>query len=159
MELRILLTINVLTAYYLFLMPSASVRSILFLLFVPMFAWNFPLISLIFLKKSLVFPILFSSSFSLLTEEAFFYFFLLFFRTLQPDGYISPCLLCLSFLFSQLFIRPLQTTILPFCIFPPWGWNLGDDHHLLYNVMNLCSQFFRHSIRSNPLKIFFTSTV
>ena len=38
---------------------SASVRSILFLSFiVPIFAWNVPLISLIFLKRSLVLPIL-----------------------------------------------------------------------------------------------------
>ena len=49
-----------------FLISSASVRSILFLSFiVPIFAWNVPLISLIFLKRSLVFPILLSSSISL----------------------------------------------------------------------------------------------
>ena len=32
-------------------------------------------------------------------------------------------LLCLSFSFSQLFERPPQTTILPFCISFPWGWS------------------------------------
>ena len=48
---------------HLFLISSASVRSILFLSFiVPIFAWNVPLISLIFLKRSLVFPILLFSS-------------------------------------------------------------------------------------------------
>ena len=42
-----------------FLISSASVRSIPFLSFIePIFAWNFPLLSLIFLKRSLVFPIL-----------------------------------------------------------------------------------------------------
>ena len=42
-----------------FLISSASVRSILFLSFIaPIFAWNVPLVSLIFLKRSLVFPIL-----------------------------------------------------------------------------------------------------
>ena len=47
---------------HLFLISSASVTSILFLSFiVPIFAWNVPLVSLIFLKRSLVFPILFSS--------------------------------------------------------------------------------------------------
>ena len=41
-------------------MSSASVRSIPFLSFIALiFAWNIPLVSLIFLKRSLVFPILF----------------------------------------------------------------------------------------------------
>ena len=51
---------------HLFLISSASVRSIPFLSFiVPIFAWNVPLVSLIFLKRSLVFPILLFSSISL----------------------------------------------------------------------------------------------
>ena len=51
---------------YLFLIYSASVRSIPFLSFIePIFAWNVPLVFLIFLKRSLVFPILFFSSISL----------------------------------------------------------------------------------------------
>ena len=53
-------------SYHLFLISSASVRSILFLSFiVSIFAWNVPLVSLIFLKSSLVFPILLFSSTSL----------------------------------------------------------------------------------------------
>ena len=59
---------------YLFLISSASVRSIPFLSFiVPTFAWNVPLVSLIFLKRSLVFPILLFSSISLhwLLKKAF----------------------------------------------------------------------------------------
>ena len=51
---------------HLFLISSASVRSIPFLSFiVPIFAWNVPLVSLIFLKRSLIFPILSFSSISL----------------------------------------------------------------------------------------------
>ena len=51
---------------HLFLIFSASVRSIPFLSFIePIFAWNVPLVSLIFLKRSLVFPILLFSSISL----------------------------------------------------------------------------------------------
>ena len=51
---------------HLFLISSASVRSIPFLSFIgPIFAWNIPLVSLIFLKRSLVFPILLFSSISL----------------------------------------------------------------------------------------------
>ena len=51
---------------HLFLISSASVRSIPFLSFTePIFVWNVPLVSLVFLKKSLVFPILLFSSLSL----------------------------------------------------------------------------------------------
>jgi len=51
---------------HLFLISPASVRSIPFQSFiVPIFAWNVPLVSLIFLKRSLVFPILLFSSISL----------------------------------------------------------------------------------------------
>ena len=48
-----------------FLISSASVRSLPFLLFIePTFAYNVPLVFLIFLKRSLVFPILLFSSIS-----------------------------------------------------------------------------------------------
>ena len=48
---------------HLFLISSASVKPIKFLSFiVPIFAWNVPLVSLILLKRSLVFPILLFSS-------------------------------------------------------------------------------------------------
>ena len=51
---------------HLFLISSASVRSRPYLSFIePIFAWNVPLVSQIFLKRSLVFPILFFSSISL----------------------------------------------------------------------------------------------
>ena len=51
---------------HFFLISSASVRYIQFLSFIkPIFAWNIPLLSLIFLKRSLVFPILLFSSISL----------------------------------------------------------------------------------------------
>ena len=52
-------------SYHLFLTSSASVRSIPFLSFIePIFAWNLPLVSLVYLKRSLVFPILFFTSIS-----------------------------------------------------------------------------------------------
>ena len=51
---------------HLFLISSSSVRSTLFLFFIePIFAWNVPLVSLIFLKRSRVLPILLFSSVSL----------------------------------------------------------------------------------------------
>ena len=53
-------------SYHLFLISSASLRSIPFLSFIePIFAWNVLLVSLIFLKRSLIFPILLLSSISL----------------------------------------------------------------------------------------------
>ena len=61
--------------YHLFLISSASLRSVQFLSFiVPIFAWNVPLVSLIFLKRSnLSHPIFFFLYFfTLVTEEGFF---------------------------------------------------------------------------------------
>ena len=88
---------------HLFLISSASVRSIPFLSFiVPIFAWNIPLVSLIFLKRSLDFPTLLLSSISLhwLLRKAFLS--LLFFGTLHSDAYIFPFLLCFSVLFFSI---------------------------------------------------------
>ena len=145
---------------HLFLISSAFVRSIPFLSFiVPIFAWNVPLVSLIFLKRSLVFPVLLFSSISLhWSLRKAFLSLLLFFGTPHSDGYIFPILLCLSLLFfSQLFVRPPQTTILPFCISFSWGrsWSLTpvQCHEPLFIILQALS------IRSNPLNLFVTFTV
>ena len=76
---------------HLFLISSASVRSILFLSFIePIFSWNVPLVSLIFLKRSLVFPILFLFPLFLCTEHwgRLPYLSLVFFGILHSNGYI-----------------------------------------------------------------------
>ena len=85
------------------------------------------LVSLIFLKRSLVFPILLFSSISLhwSPRNAFFtspcYSLEL---CIRLD--ISYLLLCFSLLFfTQLFVKPPQTTILPFFISFSWGWLLS----------------------------------
>ena len=124
---------------HLFLISSASVRSIPFLPFIePIFTWNVPLVSLIFLR-SLVFPnsIAFLYFFALITEEK--KISLLFFGILRSHVYIFPFLLCLSlFFFSQLFGRPSQTTILPFCISFSWGssWSLTSvQYHKLLSIV------------------------
>ena len=53
-------------SFYLFLISSTSIRSLLFLSFiVPIFGWNTPWIFPVFLKKSLVFPLLLFSCLSL----------------------------------------------------------------------------------------------
>ena len=108
------------------LISSASVRSIPFLSFIEsIFAWNVPLVSLIFLKRSLDFPILLFSLF-LCTDHwgRLFYLFLLLFGTLHSIGYIFPFLLCFWLLFfSRLFVRPPQTAIFLFCISFSWAWS------------------------------------
>ena len=109
---------------HLFLISSASVGSLLVLSFIePIFAWNAPLVSPIFLKRSLVCPILLFSSISLhCSLRRLSYLSLLFFGSLHSVGYIFPFLLYLSLLiFSQLFVRPSQTTTLPSCISFSWG--------------------------------------
>ena len=84
---------------HLFLISSASVKSIPFLSFiVPIFAWNIPLVYLIFLR-SLVFPILLFSSISLHWSFTKAFLSLLAIWTLHSNGYIFPCLLCLLLLF------------------------------------------------------------
>ena len=63
---------------HLFLVSYASVRSILFLsLIEPIFVWNVPLVSLIFLKRSPVCPILLFTSISLHWSLRRAFFFLL----------------------------------------------------------------------------------
>ena len=76
---------------HLFLVSSASVRSIPFPYFiVPIVAWNVPSVYLIFLKRSLVFPILLFSSIALhWSLRKAFLSLLLFFGTLHSDGYLS----------------------------------------------------------------------
>ena len=86
---------------YLFLISSASVRSIPFLSFiVPIFAWNVPLVFLIFLKRSLVFLILLFSSISFhwSLRKAFLSLLAILWNS-AFSGYIFPFLLCLSLLF------------------------------------------------------------
>ena len=111
---------------YFFIIASVSVRSVWFLPFiVPIFAWNVPLISLIVLKRPLVFPFYcFPLNLCIVPLRRSSYFSLLFSGTRHSLGFIFPFLSCFSRLFfSQLFVRPPQTTILLFCISFPWGWS------------------------------------
>ena len=77
---------------HLLLISSASVRSIPFLSFIePIFAWNLPLVSLIFLKRSLVFLILLFSSIYLhwLLRKAFLSPFAIFWNSAFKWVYLS----------------------------------------------------------------------
>ena len=123
----------------LFLISSASVRSIPFLSFiVPIFTWNSPLVSVspIFLKRSLVFPILLFAFISLhCLLKAFLSLLAILWNSAFKWAYLSfSPLLFTSFLFSAI-LRPLRQ---PFCLFA--FLFLGDafDHRLLYNVASVC---------------------
>ena len=118
--------------YLLLLGPYNSV------LYWAIFAWNIPLVSLIFLKRSLVFPILLFSSVSLywslrkaslshlaiLWNSAFKWVYLSFFS--------------FAFCFSS-FHSYLQGLLQqPFCFFAFLFLGDGLDPCLLYNATNLC---------------------
>ena len=87
-------------SFYLFLISSASIRSLPFLSFtVPLFGWNVPLRFLIFLKRSLVFPFLLFSSFffCIVHWRRPLCLSLLFSGTLHLVGYTFPFLLCFHY--------------------------------------------------------------
>ena len=102
-------------SYHLFLI-SSSVRVISFLSFIePIFAWNVPLVCIIFLKRSLVFPILLFSFISLhwSLRKAFLSLLAILWNSAFKWVYLSFSPL----FFSQLSVRPPQTAILLFCTF------------------------------------------
>ena len=75
---------------HLFLISSASGRPISFLSFIePIFAWNVPLVSLIFLMRSFIFLFCCFPLFLCIDRwRMLSYLFLLFFGTLHSNGYI-----------------------------------------------------------------------
>ena len=93
-------------SFHLFLISSASVRSIPFLSFIEsVFAWNVPLISLIFLKRFLVFPILLISSISLhwLLRKAFLSLLAILWNSaFKWDSFLFSFAFCFSSLHSYL---------------------------------------------------------
>ena len=115
------------SVYYchLFIMSSASVRSIQFLSFnVPIYKWNVPLASLIFLKRPLVFPILLFASISLhwSMRKAYLSLLAILWNSAFKWVYLSFSPLPLASLLFSLFVRPPQTTIFTFCVSFSWGW-------------------------------------
>ena len=143
---------------HLFFIFSPSVRSILFLFFiVPIFAWNIPLVSLIFLERPLVFPILLFSSISLhWSLRKVSYLSLLFFETLFFEFrwvYLSFSPLSSASLLFSAIVRPPQTNHFALLHFFFLGMVL---------ITTSCTrlQTFVHSssvtlfIKSNPLNLF-----
>ena len=147
--------------FHLSLISSASVRSIQFLSFiVPIFAWNVPLVSLIFSKRSLVFPILLFSSTSLhwSPRKAFSSLLAILWNSAFKWVYLSfSPLLFASLLFTAI-CKASSDNYFAFLYF----FFLGM---VLITVSCTMSQTSVHSssgtlsIRSNPLNLFVTSTV
>ena len=115
---------------HIFLISSASVRSIQFLSFiVPIFAWNIPWASISFLKRSLDFPFLFFPSNSLhwSLRMAFLSPLAILWNSAFRWVYLSFSPFPLASLFFSAMLRPPQTTILPLCIYFYWeySWSLS----------------------------------
>ena len=123
---------------HLFLISYASVRSIPFLSFIePIFAWNVPLVSLIFLKRSLVFPILLFSSISLhwSLRKAFLSLLASLWNSAFRCFYLSfSPLLFISLLFTAICKASSDSHFAFAFLFH----GDGLDPCLLYNVTNLC---------------------
>ena len=132
-------------------------RSIPFLSFIkPMFAWNVPLISLFFLKRTLVFPILLFSSISLhwTLRKAFLSLLVILWDSALKWVYLSFSLLPFVYLLCSAICKASSDNHFPFLhLFFLWMVLM-----VLCNVTNRHPQFFRHSIRSKPLNLFVTST-
>ena len=145
----------------LFLISSASVRSVPFLSFIePIFAWNVPLVCLIFLKRSLVFPILLFSSISShwSLRKAFLPLLAILWNSAFRCLYLpfSP-LLFTSLLFTAI-CKAASDSHFDFLHFFSMGM-------VLIPVFCTMSWTYTHSssgrlsIRSRPLNLFLTSTV
>ena len=157
-SLRLFLHISMYSCH-LFLVSSVSVRSFPFLSFIlPIFAWNGPLMSPIFLKRSLVFFILLFSSIYLHCsfKKAFLSLLTVLWNSAFNWVYLSLSPLPFISLLSSAACKASSDSHFTFLHF---FWGDGFGHWLMYNVTNLHPQFFRHSTRSNHLNLFITSTV
>ena len=145
---------------HLFFISSASVRSILFLSFiVPILAWNVPLVSLIFLKISVV-------------SHFIVFLYLLHWSLRKP--FLSLLAVLWNSAFSWVY---LSLSSLPFAslLFSAIFKAFSDNHLVFLHVFSLkmilvstfCKKlqsFVQSSlgtlyVRSNPLNLFITSTV
>ena len=111
---------------HLFLISSASVKSLPFLFYSAHLCMKWSLGISNFLEEIAIFPILLFSSISFLLNIVYlrrpFSLILLFFGTLHSDGYIFPFLLCLLLLFSAICKASKDKHFALLHFFFPWGW-------------------------------------
>ena len=113
---------------HLFLISFASVRSIPFLSFCPLWAhlcMKYSLGISDFLEEisSLAHSIVFLYFFSLISKEGFLISPCCSLKLCIQVVYLSFSPLLFSSFLSQLFVRPPHPSILPFCISISWGWS------------------------------------
>ena len=123
---------------HLFLISSASVRSIPFLFYiVPIFAWNIPLVSN-FLEEisSLSHSVVFPYFFTLITEKALLSLLAILWNSAFKWVYLS-FFLSLLFLFFFSDICKVSSDN-HFAFFHFFFFCDGLYHCLLYNIMNIC---------------------
>ena len=146
---------------HLLLISFASVMSVPFLSFiVPIFAWNFPLVSLIFLKRSLVFPILLFSSISLhwSLRKPFLSLLVILWKCAFKWTYLSFSPLLLASLLFTAICKASSDSHFAFLHFFFLGMVLIPASYTVSGT-SVHSSSDTLSIRSNPLNLFITSTV
>ena len=146
---------------HLFLISSPSVRSIPFLSFVePIFAWNVPLVSLIFLKRSLGSPILLFSSISLnwSLRKPFLFLLAILWNSAFKWTYLSLSPLLFASLLFTAICKASTDSHFVFLHFFFLGMVLITASYTR-SWTSTHSSSFTLSIRSNPLNLFVTSTV
>ena len=117
MSLRPFLYSSSVYSCHLFLVSSVYVRSSPFLSFImPILAWNVPMISLIFLKRSLVFLLFSSISLYCSLRKAFLSLLAILWNSAFKWVYLSYSPLPFISLYSAI-LRPPQTTIFAFLHF------------------------------------------
>ena len=130
--------------YYfrLFLISSASTRSLQFMSFVvPIFGWNVSLIFPIFLKRSLVLPLLLFSSISIhcLLKKAFSSLFLILWNSLFSWMYLFLSLLLFASLLSSTICKVSSGSYSAFSFFFIFGsfcsWSPEQYHKTLSIVL------------------------
>ena len=149
-------------SYHLFLSPSASVRSLHFLYFIicPLLHEIFPWYLQFFLKKFLVFPILFFPLylFALFTSESLLLSCCYSLELWLSVGYLFPFLLYLSLLFfPQIFVKLPRKNTLFSCIFSFEMVLITTSFTMVKTFIHTSSATL--STKSNPLNLFITSTV
>ena len=146
---------------HLFLIYSASVRSIPFQSFIePIFAWNVPLVSLIFLKTSLVFSILLFSSISLhwLLRKAFLSLPAILWNSAFKWIYVSFSPLPFASLLFSVICQAYLDNHVAFLHFFFFGMVLITASYTMSRT-SIHSSSGTLSVSSRPRNLFLTSTV
>ena len=142
---------------HLFLISSASVRALPFLSFIMP---NVPLVSVIFLKRSLVFPRLLFSSISLhwSLKKAFFSLLAILWNSAFQWVYLSFSPLSLASLLLSGICKASSDNHFAFCISFSWGWSWSlppvQCHEPLSIVLQVLSDLIPWNYLSLPLYSF-----